>query len=415
MLTERIVRDAKKGPKLQIIWDHRIKGLGLRITPKGVKSYILSYKGVGGKERRVTLARESNISLKDVQKKAGEMQLAIQDGYDPLEEGKVDPTAPTVQEGIDRYFNEFAPQRIKDGNNAPKTIFEYRKQAKRYLEPSLGQLQINKVKRRDVEKMIFAIERPIQRNRVLALTSRLFNLFERWELRPQKTNPCFGIDKRSEKPRDRVLSEEELTALSKSLKDWSNKRPHSVWVIRLLMLTGLRISEVVSMKWEYLNWETGELFLPSTKTGERKTDLPDAALDILRNIPRTSDYVFSINGREAITYKTVYRNFGLIVKDAGICELDKMKAEELKEATEKQKKALRVTPHDLRRSYMTHAAKEDGVSVYVLRDLLGHKTSRAAEGYIRALGEPVREARKGMGAKMAALMDVEGGKGTKDG
>ena len=60
---------------------------------------------------------------------------------------------------------------------------------------------------------------------------------------------------------------------------------------------------------------------------------------------------------------------------------------------------------------MTLAAKSGMVSVMVLRDLLGHRTARVAEQYIRALGEPVREARMEMGDKIAAMMDVDGGEG----
>ena len=63
MLTERIVRDARPTGKTRIIRDATVKGLGLRITAKGVKSYILNYR-IGGRERRATIARASVISLK---------------------------------------------------------------------------------------------------------------------------------------------------------------------------------------------------------------------------------------------------------------------------------------------------------------------------------------------------------------
>ena len=62
-----------------------MKGLGLRITPKGVKSYILNYR-INGRERRATLARTSEISLKIARERAGEQLVRIRAGEtDPLE------------------------------------------------------------------------------------------------------------------------------------------------------------------------------------------------------------------------------------------------------------------------------------------------------------------------------------------
>ena len=388
-LTKRRIERAQPNGKLQILWDtgtKGVKGLGLRITKKGVKAFILSYR-VNGKERRITLGRESNTSLEKMRDKAGEMLMAIRAGHDPLEEKRATKEAPTVKDGLDRFFGEFAPQKMKDGEYQPKTINEYRKQSKRYIEPYLGKLRIADVKRGDVEKMTDSIKAPVQRNRVLSLASKLFNCFERWDWRQQRTNPCFGIDRVREEARDRVLSESELAELSKILKKF--KRKNSVAVIRILMLTGLRVSEVLGMKWEHVNFETGRLLLPKTKTGRRQTDLPEAALTILNEVPRVSDYCFSTRQGKPTSYKSIYRHFNEVTDEAGI---------------------KGVTPHDLRRSFMTHAAKS-GVDVLILRDLLGHRSSRVAERYVRGLGEPVREARQKMGERMASMLDVEGGEG----
>ena len=384
MLTERRIRDAKPGPKLQILWDKQIRGLGLRITPKGVKSYILLYR-INGRERRATLAREAQISLKDVRVLAAEKLNGVREGNDPLERKKEELAAPTVKDGIERFFNEFAPQKLKGGEYAPKTIAEYRKQSNRYIEPSLGRLKISDVKRSDVVKMADSIKAPVQRNRVLALTSKLFRLFEYWELRPQHSNPTYGIERNKEEARDRVLSEEELAALLKALHTF--KRKNSVAAIRILMYTGLRVSEVLGMKFEHINWETKRLLLPKTKTGKRETDLPDEALEVLSEIPRLSEYCFSTRQGKPTSYKSIYRHFNEVMDTAGI---------------------EGATPHDLRRSYMTHAAAS-GVGVIVMRDLLGHKDSKVAERYARELSKPLREARQNMGSFMDSLGKIEEG------
>ena len=251
-------------------------------------------------------------------------------------------------------------------------MYDYRQQANKYLRPSLGDLKIADVERSDVEKAVGPISGTI-RNRVLALTSRLFNEFERFGWRPQHSNPTYGIKKAREKARDRVLSPSELVALSKSLKNFEQEYPMSVRAIRVVALTGLRIGEVLGIRWQDVNFETGRLTLPDTKTGRRVHDLPEPVLELFAALPRFNRcaWVFSNNGKKATVYRTVRGHFIEIVADAGIAD---------------------VRLHDLRRSFMT-AAAQAGVGAHVLRDFLGHVDARVADRYVRAVGSPVREAR----------------------
>ena len=91
------------------------EGLGLRITPKGVKSYILNYR-INGRERRATLARTSEISLKIARERAGEQLVRIRAGEtDPLERKREAKEAPTVGDGLRRFFDEFRTGASRDG------------------------------------------------------------------------------------------------------------------------------------------------------------------------------------------------------------------------------------------------------------------------------------------------------------
>ena len=386
MLSERIVRDAKPGPKNHIIWDSIVKGLGLRITPKGAKAYILSYR-VNGRKRQATLARASEISLKAVRERAGEQLVRIRAGEaDPLERKREGRQAPTVSDGLHRFFDEFAPARLEMGRLSPRTVADYRWMAGRFLEPALGRRKVADVTRDHVERMVSPLPRA-QRNRLLALTSRLFNLFEQWEWRPQYSNPCHGIERARVEARDRVLSPSELAALAQALNQHEEQHPASVAAIRVAALTGLRIGEVLGIQWQHIDFETGRLTLPETKTGRRVHDLPAPALALLRELPRFSTWAFTSTGTAAITYRTVRKHFVEIATTVGIED---------------------ARLHDLRRTVMTRAAAS-GVGTHVLRDLLGHKTTAMADRYIRAVGDPVREAREQVGAEIAAMMGGEGG------
>ena len=217
---------------------------------------------------------------------------------------------------------------------------------------------------------------------MLAFVSHLFNLCERWEWRAQHTNPARGIERAPEVPRDRVLHFDELSALSAALDTLSERSPAAVAAIRVAALTGLRISEVCSIRWEHVDFESGRVTLPGTKTGRRVHHLPDAGLDVIRRILRINDeWVFS-TGRSHVTYRHVRSVFAEAAKLAGLTD---------------------VRIHDLRRTVMTAAAAR-GVGVYVLRDLLGHKTTAMADRYVQSIGSRVGELRKSIGKEIAAAM-----------
>ena len=145
-------RSQKPEARIRILWDSQVKGLGLRITPRGTKSYILDYR-VAMRECRATLARTSELSLKAARERAGEELAAIRAGRPhPLERRHEANAAPTVADGLDRFFNKFAPARIDIGRMTARTVKEYRKQALQYLVPALGKRKIRDVTRLDVRR-----------------------------------------------------------------------------------------------------------------------------------------------------------------------------------------------------------------------------------------------------------------------
>ena len=141
---KRIVRDAKPGPKTHILWDSTVKGLGLRITPKGVKSYILNYR-INSRERRATIARASEISLKIARERAGGSTRCAS-GRGKLTRSKASgrrKEAPTVADGLRRFFDEFAPARLEMGRLSPRTDFGLpHGRLERFLEPALGRRKV---------------------------------------------------------------------------------------------------------------------------------------------------------------------------------------------------------------------------------------------------------------------------------
>jgi len=381
MLTERRIRDAKPGAKTRFLWDGQVKGLGVRITAAGVKSFVVFYRA-NGRKRLMTVARCSDLSLRAARDRASQELGAIRsDGADPLEQRREAKEAPTFAEGWQRFLNEFAPERVRLGKMSPKTIHDYRLQADRYIIPKLGRKRIADVSRQDVDGVVRRLPNTT-RNRVLALTSRLFTQFERWGYRPEHDNPARGIERATLEPRDRTLAPSELADLSAALDTFEERHPAVVAAVRVAAVTGLRIGEVLAIRWEHVDFEAGRLLLPETKTGRRHHDLPTPAQAILTALPRMNDWAFT-TGRDApVTYRHVRSVFAEIARDAGLAD---------------------VRLHDLRRTVMTAAAAA-GVGTHVLRDLLGHKSTAMADRYVRAVGTPVRDAREQVGSAIAGMM-----------
>ena len=382
MLTERTIRDQKPGPGNQILWDTKLKGLGCRITPAGSQAFVLRYADAKGRQRLATLARVSEISLKDARELAARELVKIRMGeQDLLTRRRERRDTLTVAEGIAQFFDEYCPKRIATKRMAPRTVREYRKQAERYLIPALGNLGVDEVKRAHVEKMADPM-RPVMRNRVLALTSRIFRYFEDQDWRRQYDNPCRGVERSREEPRDRTLEPTEIAALGKALTvaeiDASARA-----AIQFAMLTGLRISEITSIRWEYVNFEAGSVLLLTTKTGRRTHPLSTPALSVLAERPNRGDFVFCTTGLRPIGYWAVREAFLKVVRQAGLND---------------------VRLHDLRRTYMTRAA-ESGIAAHTLRDLLGHKTALMADRYIRRVNTPVVDATETVSGALAAMME----------
>ena len=386
MLTERIIRDAKADGKARTIWDSQVRGLGLQITQGGKKNFVLRYK-VGERKRQAILARCAELSLAEARQRAGRELAAIRDGNaDPLERRRKAREAPTVADLIEQFFDIEAPARIRRGRMRPNTVEVYRYQAGKHILPAIGTRRVEDVTRADIERLVAPLP-GVSRNRVLALIGRLFTLAEVWEWRTPGSNPVRKVERAREEARDRVLSGEEMAALAAALSEEGEQHPAAVAAIRVAALTGLRIGEVLAMRWEHVAFETSRLTLPETKSGRRTHDLPTPAVEVLAALHRINGWCFTTGRDAATTYKTTRAVFARAAKAAGLED---------------------VRLHDLRRTVMTNAAMA-GVGTHVLRDLLGHKTTAMADRYVRAVGNPVRDAREQVGAAMAAMMEGKDG------
>ena len=384
-LTEKRIRDAKADGKARTIWDDDVVGLGLQVTPKGKKNFIIRYR-VGRQKKQAILCRASNVNLKDVRKQAATELLAIRSGDSrgPLDKRHQELTAPTFADLWQRFAEDHAPERIQLGRMTPRTLKDYSIIARDHILTVLGKFQVEAITKADIERLLKKMqETPVRRNRTLALANHLFTLAETWGLRPQHSNPCRGIPKAKEVARDRVLSSTELQALNAALLTLEDKHPFEVRAIYLATLTGLRISEAVGLQWQHVDLENGRAILPKTKTGKRVLPLAVPVQDLLKALPRYADNPFCFpasRGEVACTYKQTRFVFGLACHRAGIAG---------------------AQLHDLRRTVATRLAAH-GLNAFTLRDVLGHGSVAMSNRYVRIASDSLRNATE----QAAALMKI---------
>ena len=390
-LTERTIREAKPQAKPFYLWDREVKGFGVYVTKAGSKTFVLSYRSPDKTKHIVTLARCAELSLIEARRRAGKELVELRNGESlgPVAKRQAVKEAMTFQELWSRFVDEVASERLQLGRMSRKTLNDYRMITEKYLLPALGKLPVKTIKREHVERAAKgAAKYPVQRNRMLAVASRLFTLAETWELR-QGPNPCKGISRLREVPRDRVLNQSELKALGEVLDALEGRYPFETAAIKAAAWTGARISEVLGLRWECVDLEVGRAIIEQSKTGRRVLPLAGPVKALLAGLPRIhgNEFVFPASrGNSHATYRSTCQTFGAATKQAGI-------------------PGARL--HDLRRSLATHLAGQ-GASAFVLMQVLGHKQIGTSVRYVREAGQGLLDATEMAAAFVSGHMQEKG-------
>ena len=289
-ISKRTVDGLSVDEKDVVFWDRELPGFGVRVYPSGSKVYVVQSR-TKGRSKRVTLGRHGVLSADQARRKAAETIARIKSGEDPG--GKSGSTV-TVAELATRYFKEHVALHCK-----PHTAKLYRSVVERFILPAYGHLAVEDVDREHIADLHFELrDTPYQANRVLEIGNKLFNLAELWKLRTSG-NPCKFVRKYREKKRERFLTDEEFRRLGDVLTEMGAEKSLPVYAaaaIRLLMLTGCRRNEIVTLKWEHVDLENGEIRLADSKTGARMVPLSPPAAQVLAELPRIKGNPWVIPG-----------------------------------------------------------------------------------------------------------------------
>ncbi|MCE5974929.1 site-specific integrase [Sinirhodobacter sp. WL0062] len=381
-LNKRTIDALKPEGQDYFVWDTQIAGFGVRVMPSGAKTYQAQYRK-GGRTRRVSLGRHGKITVDEARRLAKDVMGQVAMGENPAEEIALERRAPTVAALCDRFFKDHAGERCK-----PSTQKEYRRALDLFIKPEIGSFKVIDVERKDIAALHHKHRgTPYQANRTLQVLSKMFNMAEVWGLRPDGSNPCRHVPKYREEKRERYLGQYELQRLGEVLAEAERDGSESIHVIaafRLLILTGCRLREIQTLRWDYIT-DTG-MELPDTKTGARRIPLPAAARAVLSALPRTLGNPYVIEGKLDGSHITDLQHpWRRIRARAGLDD---------------------VRIHDLRHTYASNAVSS-GMPIQMVGRLLGHSQIQTTMRYAHLADDPVRRAAEENAARLSAL--VSGG------
>ena len=383
-ITKRAVDALAAGRSDVFLWDTEIKGFGLKATPAGNKVYILQYRmgGRGAPTKRVTIGRHGTLTPEQARVAAGRMAGAIKGGADPAAIRAAEKGAPTVSGLAARFLAEHVATKAK-----PRTAAEYERLIGKIILPALGRRRVRDVTRADVARLHHEYRKaPYEANRVLAVLSKMMNLAEKWGERPDGFNPCRHVEKYRERKRERFLSEAELARLGGVLaaaeRDGS-EGPYAVAAVRLLALSGARLTEILTLRWEHVDFERACLRLPESKTGAKTIYLSPPALALLSSLPRIEGNPYVIPGeRTGEHLVNLEKPWRRIRARAELAD---------------------VRLHDLRHSFASFGAGA-GLGLPVIGALLGHTQAATTQRYAHLAADPLKRASDLIGGRIAAAM-----------
>lgn len=403
-----------------IIYDDDLPGFGLRLMPpsnrnfEGSRSWIVEYRpGNGGRgtpKRRITIGKIEVISPDEARRSARDLLAKARLGDDPAKARQDDRSAPTVADLKDQYLKETQPARKARSREFYESCWN------RHIIPQIGHLKAKDVTAGDLVSAHSAIGKksPIMANRMLALSSHFFNWCEQKRIRARNSNPVGELGAKSrfrETKRTRYLSNDEYAALGVAIAKaeeegvaWtaradgaSKHAPKSSEArtvkidadvadcLRLLLLTGARLREILHLKWTEVDWERSALCLQDSKTGAKTILLNSAAVAVLDRLKsnKVKNQVYVVKGDALDKPRSgLKRPWALVRRLAGLDD-------------------LRI--HDLRHSFAS-VSVSGGISLPLIGGLLGHSSTATTQRYAHLANDPLRQANEDVGVRISELL-----------
>ena len=404
-ITTESVSDAMKSAlpnKTKFYFDDDLAGFGFYRTTTGTGTWFVEFRPVaGGSKKRMKLGRVGTLKANEAREAARRAIAHAGLGKDLAKDRADERAAGTVKELVEEYIAG------KDMKQATRDFYSVT--LRKHIAPHLGSQKAVAVSRVDVQRAHMKMSRTARysANRAMALLSAAYVWGSKRGIVPEGTNPAASIDRNKEVARERFLSPEEMARLGDALREaetvgiphkTSDSKhapkeknrtvygPHVTGAIRLLMLTGCRLREILNLRWSEYDQKRGLLLLPDSKTGRKTVVLSEAAQAELDRLPRLG--VFVIAGRSAglpdeQPRSDLKKPWTAISGRAGIDD---------------------VHLHDLRHTFASVGAS-DGMSLLTIGKLLGHADAATTQRYAHLHVDPTRAAANAIAGQIAVALE----------
>jgi integrase len=405
-ITKRLVEALKPAGAEFTIWDSDLTGFGVRVRPNGAASYVVVYRAGHGRKapvRKLTIGAVGKLTPDEARGLAKKAIGAVAHGLDPAASKAEARKALTVAELADVFLAEHVRPKRKSN-----TAARYEHALKAHVVPELGDIKAEKLTRAAVAKLHLRLcATPAMANYALAVIGSMFGFAQRRGLAPEGCNPAVRIEKYSEQGRERFLTVDELGRLGDAIREaettgipwvvdeskpngkhipkegrWTIFDETAVAALRLLLLTGCRLREILHLKWEYVDFERGIAFLPDSKTGRKPVVLNAPALAVLASLPRLGTYVVPGKNPERPRHD-LKKIWAAVSRRAGL-------------------QGVRI--HDLRHTFASVGAG-GGLGLPIVGKLLGHSQAATTARYAHLDTDPLRRASDRIAGTIAAALE----------
>jgi integrase len=394
-LTKRLIDTTAPAARDVVLYDDDVRGLHLKVTPGGKRSFFFFYRTRSGRQRRPKIGEYGVLTLEQARTIARRWALTVAEGGDPSADRQAARAAPTMQDLHDRYVREVQPTKRPSSQRNDTTHW------RRYIMPWFAHRKVADITESDVQALHTELGQTKKgtANMVRALLSHAFTMAIKWKWREKQTNPCWDVQPHYIPKRKTRLLPSQMPGIARALRAFMEHPGTPEWrfacLFMLLMITGARRREISHNLFSRIDWDGGRLAVPYAKRKEkdRTIILDPSALKLLAELKRLSPpgnpYIIAGGKRPGHAMDNVDTHMRKLLAIAGIPAGRK----------------LGVVMHDLRRTFASAVSSTAGGSLKNLGDMLGHTKAETTNGYAWLFDDHAQALAKNTTQTLLAWMD----------